>query len=67
MIDYDEFKKELQALLRKYEVMLKADCHPASDLYGVNGEKMIAITSSGTEIKLADGWWIDANNLEACA
>ena len=58
----DEFKKELKALLKKYNANIYFWCDESSDLLGINDEQM-KVTIDGKHYLLADGYEIDVYEL----
>jgi len=61
-----EFKKELKALLLKYQVQIGLDSDASSDWHGITGEKMVASPNSGfnKDIVLSWGNWLGASDIE---
>ncbi len=59
-----EFKKELKALLEKYNAVLSLDFDPCSDTYGMYGERMaVYFRDENKNVDLADGYCLDASDL----
>lgn len=62
----EEFKKELKALLQKYNagIWLWLDYDPCSDTYGMYDERMtVHFYGENKSIDLADGYGVDATDL----
>ena len=62
MADLEEFKKELRSLLAKHNATIGFDCSECSDTYGIN-DANISVSLGGMNIRLADGWNVDATDL----
>lgn len=60
----EEFKKELKALLEKYNAGIWLDYDPCSDTYGMHGERMVVyFRNEDKTVDLADGYGVDATDL----
>ncbi len=60
----ENFKKELKALLTKYNAVLSLDYDPGSDIYGMHGERMaVYFRDEKKSIDLTDGYSLDASDL----
>ena len=60
----EEFKKELKALLEKYNAVLSLEYDPCSDTYGMYDERMAVYFNDTKEtIDLADGYCLEACDL----
>jgi hypothetical protein len=60
----EEFKKELKALLKKYNAILSLDYADCSDTYGMYDERMtVHFRDANKTVDLADGYCLDASDL----
>jgi hypothetical protein len=60
--DTDAFKKELKALLTKYDAEIDFECSDCSDTYGISCPKMVAHVGR-KPVTLSDGWGVDKSDL----
>jgi hypothetical protein len=58
----EEFKKELKALLIKYDASICLDFDDCSDTHGMTGVQMVAVVD-GKEVFLSYDYGIDACDL----
>lgn len=64
----EEFKRELKALLTKYDMIISFDVGEGSDTYGIYGEKLIFSHRDRTRFESEDwltvnGWTVDASDI----
>lgn len=60
----ENFKKELKALLAKYNAVLALEYDPCSDTYGMHGERMaVYFRNEKKTVDLADGYYLEACDL----
>jgi len=60
----DDFKKELKALLAKYNVTIDFEADDCSDWHGITGEKMVVCEKNGITHVLANyQHYIEAGDL----
>lgn len=60
----ENFKKELKALLTKYNAVLSLDYNPCSDTGGMYEERMaVYFRNENKNVDLADGYCLDASDL----
>lgn len=62
----EAFKKELKALLEKYDANIGFTCSECSDTYGLSEDRLIAEIKEGKDSKridLSSTWWIDTRYL----
>ena len=73
MSNLNEFKKELKALLLKYDASIDVGYSDCSDLYGVNDRHLLITvpptingksTGQGIPRKLCDGWELYEDEIE---
>lgn len=68
-----EFKKELKALLRKYDADIGADVGAWSDMNGIYGEKLVVDfhernergirVQTGQTVLCSNGWYVNESDL----
>ena len=63
--DLTEFKKELKALLEKYEMSLGVTASDCSDWYGINEERFSVFAKNGEELERLANYstYLDASDL----
>lgn len=70
MIDKNAFRKELKALLLKYNASISFSVDPTSDTHGLYDEKMKVFVCEPdsfheTDIIVVEGWQITAHDLNS--